>query len=123
VCGEATPTPSGDATPTPSGAIDTTIAAQCLNIKAFDNNWVLLTAADLTELREGDIVRFTANGTTTSGTLDRARFSINGIVRTAVTQKRPNTQEFYDEYTIPAGTTTFTISAELHHTDATIGWF
>ena len=93
--------------------------AQCLNIQAFDTSWVKIT--DLSTLKVGDKVRFTVAGQTSSGSFDRARFIINGTTRPEVTAKRPNTQEFYDEYTIPTGITTFSVNAQLHHT--TLGWF
>ena len=93
--------------------------AQCLNIKAFDTEWVEIT--DLSTLKAGDKVRFTVAGQTSTGSFDRARFIINGVTRPEVTAKRPNTQEFYDEYTIPTGITTFSVNAQLHHT--TLGWF
>jgi len=108
------PTPS----PPPPG-----ISAQCLNIQAFDTDWNKLSSADLSNLKPGDTVRFTVAGTTTSGTIDKARFTINGVQRLEVTQKRPGTQEFYDEYTLPEGITSFSINAQLHHSDPSIGWF
>jgi len=68
----------------------------------------------------GDTVRFTVAGQASSGSFDKARFKINGVQRPEVTGKRPATEEYYDEYTIPAGITTFTINAQIHH--ATLGW-
>lgn len=103
-----------------SGGVET-YSAQCLNIQAFDKNWALLTAADLTQLEEGDVVRFSVAGTTTQGTINRARFSINNATPVETTNLRPGTQEFYYEYTIPAGVTSFSVKAELFHGNA--GWF
>lgn len=111
-----TSTPTLTATPTlPPGA-----TAQCLNIRAFDTSWNELSSAQLSALEAGNIVRFTVAGTATSGSFDMARFKINGVQRADVIQKRPGTQEFYDEYAIPSGVTTFTINAQIHHT--TLGW-
>ena len=94
--------------------------AQCLNIKAFDANWTELTSAQLAQIKVGDTVRFTVAGQASSGSFDKARFKINSVQRPEVTGKRPGTDEYYDEYTIPAGITTFTINAQIHH--ATLGW-
>jgi hypothetical protein len=108
------------ATPTPPPGEE--ISALCLNIKAFDTNWDEIT--DLSSLRAGDIIRFTVSGTTNSGNIDKARFRINSPTwRTDVVTKKPGTSEFYDEYTIPEGVTSFTINAQLHHTSSDINWF
>lgn len=103
-----------------SGEFAPNKVAQCLNIKAFDENWNPLTLTDLSQLSAGDVVRFTVGGTTNSGTFDSARFTINGEQMDPVTDKRPNTDEFYYEYTIPTKTTSFEINAELMHSEA--GW-
>lgn len=94
--------------------------AQCLNIKAFDTEWNELTSAQLSELKVGDTVRFTVAGQASSGSFDKARFKVNGVQKPEVTGKRPGTEEYYDEYTIPEGITTFTINAQIHHT--VLGW-
>lgn len=93
---------------------------QCLNIKAYDTNWNQLTAAQLSSLKAGDRVRFTVSGTP-ANKIDKAKFKINGNQKPEVTQKKPGTDEYYDEYTIPAGVTSFTVNAKLHH--VTLGWF
>jgi hypothetical protein len=92
-----------------------------LNIKVFDTNWIELTPTQLSSFSAGQTLRFTVAGTASTGSFDQARFVINGVTRTAVTQKRPGTNEFYDEYVLPPGTTTFSINAQLHH--STLGWF
>lgn len=94
--------------------------AQCLDVKAFDENWNPLTAQALQNYGAGDVVKFTIGGLTNRGTFDAARFTINGELMDAVTDKRPGTDEFYYEYTIPVGVTNFTVTAELMHSDA--GW-
>jgi hypothetical protein len=111
----ATPTGPGGPTPTPG------ITAQCLDVKAYNTNWSQLTVSQLSQLKAGDRVRFTVAGTSVGGgSIDKARFRINGVTRPEVTQKKPGTEEYYDEYIIPSGTTTFTIHAQIHHT--TLGW-
>lgn len=100
---------------------DTGFSAQCLNIQVFDTKWNKIT--DLSSLMAGDTIRLTVSGGTTKGSIDKARFTINGSQKAAVTQKRAGTNEFFDEYTIPDGVKSFTINAQLHHTDSSVGWF
>jgi hypothetical protein len=106
-----------------SGKYDATntASATCSEVKAYDTNWKLLSADDLKKLKSGTIVRFTVSGTATTGSFDKARFTINGTGRSEVTNKKLGSEEFYDEYTIPTGTTTFTITAQVHHN--ALGWF
>lgn len=111
---EATPSPS----PTP---VSQQITGQCLNIQAYDTEWNVLTVNDLVLLSPGDTVRFTVAGSTTGGNFDKARFTINGQARAEVTQKRPGTEQFYDEYTIPEGATGLAVSAQVHH--SSLNWF
>ncbi|KKU16846.1 MAG: Chitin-binding lectin 1, partial [Candidatus Woesebacteria bacterium GW2011_GWC2_45_9] len=113
---QPTPPPPGS-TPTPPPPPPT---AQCLNIQAFDTSWNKLSSTDLSNLKPGDKVRFTVAGQASSGNFDKARFKINGVQRPEVTQKKPSSEEYYDEYTIPEGITTFSIGAQIHHT--TLGW-
>ena len=101
------------ATPEPTPG---TISALCSEVKAYDIDWNLLTASDLAGLKTGDKVRFAVSGTTSSGNFDKARFTINGSLRSEVTTKKPGSQEYYDEYTIPAGTVNFSVKGEIHHT-------
>lgn len=110
------PTPSGSPSPTPSSPPGgTTTTAHCGSVKAYNTSWKELTSADLSKLEAGDKVRFAAKGIASSGNFDKARFTINGTVRSEVTQKRSGTDDFYDEYTIPTGVTTFNVKAEVHH--------
>lgn len=94
--------------------------ASCINIKAYDANWNVLTAAELAELNPGDTVRFTVAGTATSGTFSKAKFKINTVTQPETTAKKPNTQEFYVEYVIPENIESFTINAQIYH--STQGW-
>ncbi len=99
------------------GAACTYAIPTCTNIKAFDVNWTQLTVQQLTALNVGDKVRFTVVGDFRRSTqgFDKARFTINGTQRPEVTGKRPTTDEFFDEYTIPVGTTSYTINAQIHN--------
>jgi hypothetical protein len=103
-----------ETTPTPS------LSATCNSVMAYDQNWQALSATQLSALKSGDVVRFAVGGTSSGGSFDRARFTINGTQRPEVTTIRPGTSEFYDEYTIPAGSTSFTVSAQIRHTQ--LGW-
>lgn len=114
-----TPTPTTIPSPTPIPTLPP-IGAACHNVKAYDSEWNLLSGFDLSSLNTGDVVRFVVGGNTDSGFFDKARFTINGTLRPEVTTKRPGTEEFYDEYLIPAGVTSFTIDAQIHH--SSLGW-
>ena len=107
------PTPTKTPTPTPTPAL------ACLNIRAFDTNWNELSSSQLSQLKVGDRVRFTVAGSASSGTFDMARFKINSTTfRPPVTQKRPGTNEFFDEYTIPTNTFSFSVNAQVHHLES-----
>ena len=107
-------TPSTNPTPTPG------LTAACTAVKVYDASWNLLNTTQLSALTAGDVVRFTVSGTP-ADQIDKARFTINGVVGSEVTTKKPSTQEYYTEYTIPAGVTSFTVTAQIHH--LTLGWF
>lgn len=107
-----------DLTPIPTAAI----TAYCSSVKAYDKEGNLISSSALANLKPGDVVRFAASGISSEGTFDQARFTINNIQRPAVTTKVANTDEFYDEYTIPEGTTVFDVTAEVHHVE-TDTWY
>lgn len=94
--------------------------AQCLKVKAYDTNWTELTKAQLEALTAGTKVRFTVGGTATSGSFDMAVFKINGAETGNITDKQEGTNNFFYEYTIPSGVTSFTVDAKIHHTE--LGW-
>ncbi len=96
-------------------------SGQCLTVRIYDTSWNELNTAARTALKPGDIIRVTVAGSASQGAIDQARFTFNNSLRLPVTQKKPNTQEFYDEITIPAGTTSIRIEGEIHHPD--LGWF
>lgn len=107
----------GDQTPTPT---TTQVQARCGEVVAYDSDWNQLSSTQLSQLSVGDVVRFAVNGTATSGTFEKARFTINGVVQAEVTEKRPGTDDFYDEYTIPNSIVDFTVEAEIMHSE--LGW-
>lgn len=95
--------------------------ASCSEVKAYDTSWNLLSQTQLANLNSGTIVRFTVSGSASSGTFDKARFSVNSVSLGETTLKKPSSGEFYIEYTIPEGTTSFNVDAQIHHTE--LGWF
>ncbi|RJR28585.1 hypothetical protein C4564_05100, partial [Candidatus Microgenomates bacterium] len=95
--------------------------AQCQNLIVYDNNWEALSTEDLKLLVPGDTVKIAVSGTTTSGSFEAARFTINGELQEETIETRPGTEEFYQEYVIPEDVESFTFNAELKHSGA--GWF
>ncbi|OGM22731.1 hypothetical protein A2961_03100 [Candidatus Woesebacteria bacterium RIFCSPLOWO2_01_FULL_39_21] len=115
-----------EATPTPTATPITCINAQCVDIKAYSvtgsvtdpSNWEALTSADLSNLKKGDKVYFTVLGTTSSGTIDKARFRVNSNTwDTEVTSKKPGSEEFYYSYEVPDNTYSFEVNAQVHHNE------
>ena len=90
-------------------------------VKAYDTSWNPLTAVQLAALKAGEKVRFTISGTPASD-IDKAKFAINGTETAEITTKKTGTDEYYYEYTIPSGVTSFTVTAKLHSISLGI-WF
>lgn len=116
-----TPTTTTTLTPSPTPTTPPSITAECSEVKAYTTSWGQLTQEQLNNLEAGDMVRFTVSGTTTGGTFDKARFTINGTQRDPVTTKKPGTEEYYDQYEIPDDTYDFSVDAQIHH--SSLGWF
>jgi len=110
--------PPGSGTPRPTGTPNPT--ASCQNVKAYSSTWVLLSANDLSRLARGAAINFCVTGTTTAGSFDKARFTINGVGPTETTTRRPGNNDYCTAYTIPATGTTFNITADIHH--VSLGW-
>lgn len=100
----------------PSAAAPLTTVAQCTGIQAFSSTWQVLTPTQLSALLPGSRVRFTVSSAP-EGSIDMAKFIINGVEQDEVSTKRPGTSDFYDEYVIPTGTTKFKIEAMVHHAE------
>ena len=115
------PTTTPRISPSPAPTTPPGISAQCGEVKAYNTSWILLSANDLKGLQTGNHVRFAVSGTTNGGSFDKARFTINNSLKPEVTTKKPGTNEFYYEYIVPQGTTSFSVKGELHHTS--LGWF
>lgn len=109
------PTPVPTKTPTPAPG-----TAMCVDVKAYTETWNLLSAAQLSGLKAGNKVNFCVRGSTTQGAFTKAKFTINGTAQAETTTKRPSSDDFCQLYTIPAGTTSFSITAQIFH--PTLGW-
>lgn len=114
----ATPTPPFTPLPTPTSPPG--ISAQCLEVKTYDTQWNLLTKEDLENLKPQDTVRFAVSGQASSGTFDKARFTVNGQGIGETSTQKPGSDEFYIEYTIPDGIADFEVKGEVHH--SSLGW-
>ncbi len=101
-------------TPTPPP-----VTASCQNVKAYDSQGVLLTSPQLSALKAGTSIIFCVSGIASDGTFDKAEFTINGDIQPVVTTEKPPLG-WCKSYVIPAATTTFNVSARLHH--VTLGW-
>ncbi|MEK7168745.1 MAG: hypothetical protein AAB778_01920 [Patescibacteria group bacterium] len=117
VCTCSTPPPTTPPVVTPS---PTPITAQCQNVKAYSATWDLLTSAQLAALKPNNTVNFCVTGVATGGSFDRAKFTINSAVQAETTTVRPSSTDYCQSYTIPTGTTTFNVTAQIHH--VTLGW-
>ena len=81
----------------------------------YDANWAPLSASQLAALTPGASVYFTVFGTTTPGTFDRARFTINGTLQSDVIGQKPGSPgELYMQYAIPTGVIDFTVTGQVH---------
>lgn len=126
-CVPATGSGGGGGGTPPEGTPPTTsITAQCQNVKAYSSNWTLLTNAQLSQLKAGSSVNFCVAGTSSNGSaFDKAQFTISSpgdedIVTTITTSVRPSSTDYCENYIIPAGATTFNVTAQIHH--PTLGW-
>lgn len=119
-CGGTTSTPTPIPTAPPTPTVPPIITAQCQNIKAYTSAWVLLTTTQLSVLTAGNTVNFCVTGSASSGLFDKAKLTINGIAQAETTTVRPGGTDFCQNYTIPAATTTFNVTAQIHH--VTLGW-
>ncbi len=113
------PTSTVTITSTPLPTLAPDIVAKCLNVKSYDEDGNLLSATDLSNLKVGSKVVFAVAGQANSGTFSKARFSVNGVSIGETTNTNSN-GEYYLEYTIPSGVSTFMVKGEVNH--STLGW-
>ena len=96
---------------------ETTTTISCQNIRIYDFNWTLLSAADLKLLKPGDRVYLTVTGEPTTENFDKAHFSINDGAWIEVGRDHIHTgttTEFFYLYTIPSNNSAFKVKAEVY---------
>ena len=106
-----------DDTQTCSCVSSTITSISCKNIRVYDWNWTLLSAADLKLLKPGDRVYLTVTGEPTTENFDKARFSVNDGAWTEVGRDHLHTgttSQFWSVYTIPSQNSYFKIKGEVH---------
>jgi hypothetical protein len=87
-----------------------------------------LTSTQLSALASGTIINFCVTGNATSGSFDKAQFTITSLISEVgdgkvfpeTTTKRPSSNDFCQIYTIPSGAKSISATAKIHH--ATLGW-
>jgi len=100
-----------------AGRFEKITSYQCRQIKAYDENDVEIATASLSTLKAGDIVRLAATGSGSASDYTAARFTINGTLLPETSLKMTSSNDYYVEYTIPANTSSFDISAQLKAVD------
>lgn len=114
VCPASTLPPSKPLiTPTP-------ITAQCVSTRIYSPNWTQITNQEYSDIPAKSSVYFCVAGSSTGGSFDMARFTINGVLFANTTTMRPSSSDYCQLFTIPAGTYTTTVQGEVHHN--TLGW-
>lgn len=116
------PPPGKGCMPQTGGNTTTPTTASCQGLTTYSSTWNLLSTSQLSGLKAGDKINFCALGTASAGTFDMARFTINGTVMASTSTKGQGAaaSAYCQNYSIPQNTTTFNISAEVHH--VTLGW-
>jgi hypothetical protein len=114
------PTPTYIPTPTP-----TTVEYQCNchTINVYDEDWNLLTATELTNLRAGDLIYIGVvanNGWAPTYSISKAKIRVNRSYwqdsDESILQRNANATlpEFYTSYIIPSGALNFIVEAEVY---------
>lgn len=94
--------------------------AQCSTVLAYNSSYSPLTSSQLSALTAGTTINFCVGGSASSGSFDKAKFTINGTAQAETTTVRPGSTDFCQSYQIPSGVTSFSVSAQIHH--VTLGW-
>lgn len=103
--------------PSPTATATAGTAPQCTGIKIYDANFNEIPASDYSKLSPGTQIKIAVTGTTPAGSFDKARFFVNDPVNPigeSPSTVPSNPAEYYIDYTVPSGVTSFTISGELH---------
>ncbi len=120
VCGAAGISCSNGCNESPGETPPPTVTASCQNIKAYSSNFTLLTNAQLRTLDPGTTVNFCVTGSATGGSFNKARFTINGVLKPETTTRRPGALDYCQSFVIPTGVTNFVVVADIHH--GALGW-
>jgi hypothetical protein len=98
-----------------------------LDVRAYDTSWGEISLASVSP---GDIVRFSVRANTSNATVNKARFTVNGISYETVKTRTGGSSdwEYYEDIEIPQipdGETslTITVKGELYSPSGNIGWF
>lgn len=116
----ATPTPMPSVSPTPTPT-QSSYTASCLTSRVYDTNWNQI--INLASIQLNQTVYLVTRGSTTGGTISKARFRING----GAWQETPNkkmistTEFFYIQYTFPLARS-YTIESMVYNS-ATGEWY
>src|SRR3989344_2608644 len=94
--------------------------SQCQTIKIYDTDWNLLSAEDINNLSPRDTIYLTAEGTTTNGQITQAKFTVNDTERSPVSTKKPGSNEFFDEYVIPSGTSQLNVTVKITNNTSSV---
>ncbi len=96
--------------------------AYCQDIRAYDQNFGLLSNTQLTQLVAGSKAYFCALGYSsgTTGKFVAIRLNVNGVLTPESTTVRPGSFDFCYLYTVPSATYNFNIVAQLKH--EVLGW-
>jgi len=109
--------PTSTPTPTPPPP-----APYCVAVTTYSTSWALIPESGRSSLTAGTTINFCVSGYRSTGIFDDARFTINGVMQTGEEiVKRPGSADLCQAYTIPSGTTSFTVKGEIH--DSIYGWF
>ncbi len=109
------PTKTPEPTPSPKPI------ARCSSISVYDSTWNLIKNPNEQTFSPGTNINICVLGNTNSGSFEKARFTINGVLQKETTNKNPkNANEFCQNYTIPTGVNKVSVSAEMHHSE--LGW-
>lgn len=112
-------TNNGTQTPNPSNPS----SCQCTEVIVMDANNNKLSSDDLKNLKAGDIIKFGVKGTSSGeGSIDKARFIINGETSRTLSKERDRAGGNYYvlRYVIPEGLTELKVQAQLYH--SVLGW-
>jgi hypothetical protein len=114
-CIKPTPVPTPPPTPSPMP-----ITGQCVSTKVYSPNWTAIAPSEYYNLVDNSQVYFCTAGSSSAGSFDMARFTINGTLYPNTTVKRTGSNDFCQLYTIPKGSYTTNVQGEIHHTS--LGW-